>query len=175
MTSGTIVSRAAEATPSAPAVDVEEFYSSWSLFLVCMLLILSLWTSYYLQIKRIRAVHETLVSIVAGMAVGLVIRLAPGTLIREMLVSALKWGSPDIFQLRRRSYKRMNISRGPEGSQRNGRGREPRRERPLVDTTAQPISLLCMSTSAAYAEVYLVRAAIRAHCKSITPSSRMHD
>lgn len=54
-----------------------------------MLLILSLCTSYYLQIKRIRAVHETLVSIFAGMAVGLIVRLAPGTVIREMLVSAL--------------------------------------------------------------------------------------
>ncbi|KAI5116517.1 hypothetical protein M0805_009535, partial [Coniferiporia weirii] len=61
------------------------FYSSWSLFLVCVLLIISLWTSYYLQIKRIRAIHETLVSIVAGMFVGFVVRLAPGHLIREML------------------------------------------------------------------------------------------
>jgi hypothetical protein len=73
-------------TPSAPAAEDEEFYSSWSLFLVCLLLILSLWTSYYLQIKRIRAVHETTVSIFAGMFVGLIIRLAPGTMIREMLV-----------------------------------------------------------------------------------------
>ncbi|KAG2005652.1 monovalent inorganic cation transporter [Coprinopsis cinerea AmutBmut pab1-1] len=72
-------------TPSAPAAEDEEFYSSWSLFLVCLLLILSLWTSYYLQIKRIRAVHETTVSIFAGMFVGLIIRLAPGTMIREML------------------------------------------------------------------------------------------
>lgn len=74
-------------TPSAPVAEEEEFYSSWSLFLVCALLILSLWTSYWLQIRRIRAVHETLVAIVAGMFVGLVIRLAPGTMIREMLVS----------------------------------------------------------------------------------------
>jgi sodium/hydrogen exchanger-like protein 6/7 len=74
--------------PGTPIVEEEEFYSSWSLFLVCLLLILSLWTSYYLQIKRIRAVHETLVSIFAGMFVGLVVRLAPGTMIREMLVSA---------------------------------------------------------------------------------------
>ncbi|KAJ2914019.1 hypothetical protein MD484_g6391, partial [Candolleomyces efflorescens] len=71
---------------SDPApVEDEEFYSSWSLFLVCTLLILSLWTSYYLQIKRIRAIHETLVSVFAGMFVGLVVRLAPGTMIREML------------------------------------------------------------------------------------------
>ncbi|KAJ7767394.1 sodium/hydrogen exchanger [Mycena maculata] len=75
-------------TPTATPVPVpeeEEYYSSWSLFLVCLLLILSLWTSYYLQIKRIRAVHETGVSIFAGMAVGLIVRLAPGTMIREML------------------------------------------------------------------------------------------
>ena len=66
--------------------DEEEYYSSWSLFLVCLLLILSLWTSYYLQIKRIRVIHETLVSIFAGMFVGLIVRLAPGNMIREMLV-----------------------------------------------------------------------------------------
>lgn len=70
-----------------PIAEEEEYYSSWSLFLVCLLLILSLWTSYYLQIKRIRLIHETLVAIVAGMFVGLVVRLAPGTMIREMLVS----------------------------------------------------------------------------------------
>src|SRR5262245_53221383 len=81
---------AAAATPSpstTPVAEEEEYYSSWSLFLVCLLLIVSLWTSYYLQIKKIRAVHETLVSIFAGMFVGLIIRLAPGTMIREMLVS----------------------------------------------------------------------------------------
>ena len=69
-----------------PVAEEEEYYSSWSLFLVCLLLIISLWTSYYLQIKRIRVIHETLVSIFAGMFVGLIVRLAPGTMIREMLV-----------------------------------------------------------------------------------------
>ncbi|KAF9646162.1 sodium/hydrogen exchanger [Thelephora ganbajun] len=68
-----------------PVAEEEEYYSSWSLFLVCLLLILSLWTSYYLQIKRIRVIHETLVSIFAGMFVGLIVRLAPGNMIREML------------------------------------------------------------------------------------------
>ena len=81
------VTAAPTPAPTPAPVELEEFYSSWSLFLVCLLLILSLWTSYYLQIKRIRAVHETLVAIVAGMFVGFVIRLAPGNLIREMLVS----------------------------------------------------------------------------------------
>ena len=79
----------AAAAPSETTAipEEEEYYSSWSLFLVCGLLVLSLWTSYYLQIKRIRAIHETLVAIVAGMFVGLVVRLAPGTMIRDMLVS----------------------------------------------------------------------------------------
>jgi hypothetical protein len=78
---------AAESSTPAPIPEEEEFYSSWSLFLVCLLLILSLWTSYYLQIKRIRAIHETVVSIIAGMVVGFTVRIAPGHLIREMLVS----------------------------------------------------------------------------------------
>ncbi|KAL4267376.1 Sodium/hydrogen exchanger [Pleurotus pulmonarius] len=80
-------SRDAPSPTNEPVAEEEEFYSSWSLFLVCVLLIISLWTSYYLQIKRIRAVHETLVSIFAGMAVGMVIRLVPGGggMIREML------------------------------------------------------------------------------------------
>lgn len=87
---GSLTTAAAGPLPSGtPVPEEEEYYSSWSLFLVCMLLILSLWTSYYLQIKRIRAVHETLVSIFAGMFVGLVVRLAPGTMIREMLVSVV--------------------------------------------------------------------------------------
>ncbi|KAH0834092.1 Sodium/hydrogen exchanger family-domain-containing protein [Lanmaoa asiatica] len=86
LTLGSISVQALDAVPSGtPVPEEEEFYSSWSLFLVCLLLILSLWTSYYLQIKRIRAIHETLVSIFAGMFVGLVVRLAPGTMIREML------------------------------------------------------------------------------------------
>ncbi|EIN05210.1 sodium/hydrogen exchanger, partial [Punctularia strigosozonata HHB-11173 SS5] len=86
MASPTLGGRAPSPSPSAgPIVEEEEYYSSWSLFLVCALLILSLWTSYYLQIKRIRAVHETVVSIVAGMFVGLVIRIAQADAIREML------------------------------------------------------------------------------------------
>ena len=91
LASTTLAAAAAATTSAGPVAEEEEYYSSWSLFLVCMLLILSLLTSYYLQIKRIRAVHETLVSIVAGMFVGLIIRLAPGTMIREMLVSCVPY------------------------------------------------------------------------------------
>ena len=92
--SPTIVAAAADSSAPTPIPEEEEFYSSWSLFLVCLLLILSLWTSYYLQIKRIRAIHETVVSIVAGMVVGFIVRLAPGHLIREMLVSHTHPSSP---------------------------------------------------------------------------------
>jgi uncharacterized membrane protein YjfL (UPF0719 family) len=69
-----------------PVPEEDEFYSSWSLFLVCLLLILSLWTSYYLQIKRIRVINETIVSIFAGMFVGLVVRLSHADALKDMLV-----------------------------------------------------------------------------------------
>lgn len=81
----------ATASPAIPSTGEtvnpqdEEFYASWGLCILCVLLIGALITSYYLQIKRIRAVHETVVSIFAGMVVGLIIRLSPGHLIREML------------------------------------------------------------------------------------------
>ena len=82
-----VFAAAAPSSTTGPIAEEEEYYSSWSLFLVCLLLVLSLFTSYYLQIKRIRLLHETLVAIFAGSFVGLVVRLAPGTMIREMLVS----------------------------------------------------------------------------------------
>jgi sodium/hydrogen exchanger-like protein 6/7 len=49
-----------------PTPEEEESYSSWALCILCMLLIGALWMSYYLQVRRIRAVHETVVSIFAG-------------------------------------------------------------------------------------------------------------
>ncbi|KAK9456359.1 Cation/H+ exchanger [Dipodascopsis uninucleata] len=61
----------------------EEFYSSWALFILIFLLIGSLWTSYYLQIRKIQSIHETVVSIFAGMIVGLIIRVSPGQYIQE--------------------------------------------------------------------------------------------
>jgi len=44
----------------------EELYSSWALLILVSLLIATLWMSYYLQLKKIRAVHETVVSIFGG-------------------------------------------------------------------------------------------------------------
>ncbi len=44
----------------------KEIFSSWALFILIMLLIAALFTSYILQQKRIQAVHETVISIFAG-------------------------------------------------------------------------------------------------------------
>lgn len=61
----------------------EEIFTSWAILILIALLIGSLWTSYYLQQKRIRAVHETVISIFSGMLVGLIIRILPGHFIQE--------------------------------------------------------------------------------------------
>ncbi|KAK7207937.1 Sodium/hydrogen exchanger family-domain-containing protein [Myxozyma melibiosi] len=61
----------------------QEQYSSWALFILIVLLIGSLWTSYYLQIRKIQSVHETVVSILSGMVVGLIIRFSANQYIRD--------------------------------------------------------------------------------------------
>ncbi|WFD34567.1 monovalent cation:H+ antiporter, CPA1 (nhx1) [Malassezia cuniculi] len=71
----------------APEPDAEkvERVSSLALFLVLALLIGSFWTSYYLKVKRITAVHETIVGLFAGMFVGAALRIAPLGMVRDML------------------------------------------------------------------------------------------
>ncbi|QGN16326.1 endosomal/prevacuolar sodium/hydrogen exchanger [Kluyveromyces marxianus] len=61
----------------------EEMFSSWALFILLFLLIAALWSSYMLTRKRVRAVHETVLSIFYGMLVGLIIRLSPGHYIQD--------------------------------------------------------------------------------------------
>lgn len=51
-----------------PEAGAKEMTSSWALFIMIMLLIFALFTSYILQQKKIQAVHETVLSIFAGMA-----------------------------------------------------------------------------------------------------------
>ncbi|KAF2087026.1 sodium/hydrogen exchanger 8 /H(+) exchanger 8 [Saccharata proteae CBS 121410] len=58
-----------------PEAGQKEIYASWSLFILIVLLIVALFTSYVLQTRKIQAVHETVISIFAGMVVGLVLRL----------------------------------------------------------------------------------------------------
>lgn len=61
----------------------EEMFSSWALFIMLFLLISALWSSYYLTQRKIRAVHETVLSIFYGMVVGLIIRMSPGHYIQD--------------------------------------------------------------------------------------------
>ncbi|CBQ68424.1 probable NHX1-Na+/H+ exchanger of the prevacuolar compartment-involved in salt tolerance [Sporisorium reilianum SRZ2] len=73
--------------PAVPLPDAEqqERFSSLALFLVLSLLIMSFWTSYYLKVKRITAVHETIVGLFAGMFVGVCLRIGPGEQVQNML------------------------------------------------------------------------------------------
>jgi hypothetical protein len=85
--------------PEDPSNAIQdELYSSWALLILVVLLIATLWMSYYLQLKKIRAFHETVVSIfggnitsfcsvwlMAGMIVGLIIRVSPGMMIQNMV------------------------------------------------------------------------------------------
>jgi len=58
--------------PEDPSNAIQnELYSSWALLILVTLLIATLWMSYYLQLKKIRAVHETVVSIFGGIVPGL--------------------------------------------------------------------------------------------------------
>ncbi|KAI9803746.1 MAG: monovalent cation:H+ antiporter, CPA1 (nhx1) [Phylliscum demangeonii] len=66
-----------------PEAGQKEIFSSWALFILIMLMIIALFTSYLLQQKKIQAVHETVISIFAGMIVGLVIRISPGQSIQN--------------------------------------------------------------------------------------------
>jgi hypothetical protein len=52
--------------PPAPDSSQKEIFSSWALFILIMLLITALFTSYMLQNKKVEAVHETVISIFAG-------------------------------------------------------------------------------------------------------------
>lgn len=73
----------------------EEMFSSWALFILLSLLCSALWSSYYLQQRRIKAIHETVLSIFYGMVVGLVIRVAPGHYIQD----AVKFKSGYFFNI----------------------------------------------------------------------------
>lgn len=57
----------------------KEIYSSWALLILITLLIIAFFTSYVLQSKKIQAVHETVISIFAGMVIGLILRLTAVT------------------------------------------------------------------------------------------------
>ncbi|KAI9676302.1 MAG: monovalent cation:H+ antiporter, CPA1 (nhx1) [Bathelium mastoideum] len=68
--------------PDEPEAAQKEIFASWALLILIVLLIVALFTSYLLQTRKVQAVHETVMSIFAGMVVGLVLRLtaAPSVL-----------------------------------------------------------------------------------------------
>lgn len=63
----------------------KEIYSSWALLILISLLILAFFTSYVLRSRKIQAVHETVISIFAGMVIGLVLRLTSVDSVREVV------------------------------------------------------------------------------------------
>ncbi|KAF2261183.1 sodium/hydrogen exchanger [Lojkania enalia] len=66
---------ASDADPDEPEAGQKEIFTSWALSILIVLLIIALFTSYILQTRKIQAVHETVLSIFAGMVVGLILRL----------------------------------------------------------------------------------------------------
>ncbi|KAF9973035.1 monovalent cation:H+ antiporter, CPA1 (nhx1), partial [Modicella reniformis] len=44
-----------------------------------------MWTSYYLQVRKITAIHETVISIMTGMVVGFILRISPGSMVQDMV------------------------------------------------------------------------------------------
>ncbi|KAJ1899175.1 monovalent cation:H+ antiporter, CPA1 (nhx1) [Kickxella alabastrina] len=70
---------------SEPLPEDEERASSQALLILVSLLIAALLTSYYLQRWKIRVVHETVLSIFAGMFVGLILRFSTGEYIKRMV------------------------------------------------------------------------------------------
>ena len=73
-----------ETDPDEPAeAGQKEIFSSWALFILICLLILSLFCSFLFQLRRIQAVHETIVSVFFGMVVGLILRITPGRSIQD--------------------------------------------------------------------------------------------
>lgn len=62
-----IARRAAEdADPDGEDASQKEIYASWALFILIVLLIVALFTSYMLQQRKVTAIHETVASIFAG-------------------------------------------------------------------------------------------------------------
>ncbi|KAI0460962.1 monovalent cation:H+ antiporter, CPA1 (nhx1) [Komagataella kurtzmanii] len=83
--------------PEAPEEETnpltEEIFSSWALFIVLLLVVSALWSSYYLQQRRVKSIHETVLSIFYGMFVGLILRVTPGHYIQD----AVKFNSGYFF------------------------------------------------------------------------------
>ncbi|EAA27536.2 sodium/hydrogen exchanger [Neurospora crassa] len=81
-----------EEDPGAENPTKQEMYSAMAIFIFILLLMTAFFTSYIMQERKIQAVHETVVSIFAGMVVGLIIRISGSDNIQSLLRF-----SPQIF------------------------------------------------------------------------------
>jgi solute carrier family 9 (sodium/hydrogen exchanger), member 6/7 len=70
---------------TTPAPIEDEANSSTAIFIMLSMLFFILITSYFLQRKKIRMVHETVVSIILGMIVGAIIRFTSDSGIIKMV------------------------------------------------------------------------------------------
>lgn len=68
-----------------PEAGQKEIFTSWALSILIFLLIIALFTSYILHTRKIQAVHETVLSIFAGMVVGLILRLTAVASVRDVV------------------------------------------------------------------------------------------
>ncbi|KAI8851407.1 Sodium/hydrogen exchanger family-domain-containing protein [Chytridium lagenaria] len=72
--------------PEPPETPGEqEVMLSWAILILISLLFMILLTSYYLQLRKIRFIHETVVSIFLGIVVGLAIRLSDSKALQDMV------------------------------------------------------------------------------------------
>ncbi|KAF4998127.1 hypothetical protein FGRMN_3374 [Fusarium graminum] len=74
-----------ESDPEEGDSAQKELFAAWALFISIMLLIFALFTSYMLQMKKVTAIHETVISIFAGMLVGLILLITSGDSIRNII------------------------------------------------------------------------------------------
>ncbi|KAL7746974.1 monovalent cation:H+ antiporter, CPA1 (nhx1) [Sorochytrium milnesiophthora] len=76
----------AGAPHDTPLPEHEELLSSRALLLLTALLVITLWTSYFLQRHRVQIIHESVVAIILGSIVGLIVQLSSfGHTIQDMV------------------------------------------------------------------------------------------
>ena len=63
--------------------EKDEQARTFALLILCALLLVALFTSYFLHYRRIRTLHESLVSLLSGALVGLILRLANSHAIQD--------------------------------------------------------------------------------------------
>ena len=70
-----IARQGSDSDEETPEAGQKEISSSWALLILIVLLIAAFFLSYVLHSRKIQAVHETVISIFAGMVIGLILRL----------------------------------------------------------------------------------------------------